>query len=87
MSGEEMAVYLSKKVEAQAKREKAGYMDRAVAARKAAEPLSKGENFRAVSVIDKTTYYRHELANPGCMSDPSYRASFAKSNPETVLGT
>ena len=34
MSGDEMARYLSKKVEAEARREKAGYKQRALAARK-----------------------------------------------------
>tara|TARA_R110002167_G_scaffold16237_2_gene63829 strand:- start:250 stop:555 length:306 start_codon:yes stop_codon:yes gene_type:complete len=87
MSGEEMAHYLSKKVERDAEREKAGYKGRAIAARKNAEKLSGGKDFRLVSAIDTTTFLRHEIQNKGCMSDSEYRRDFAKSNPETVLGS
>ena len=87
MSGEEMAHYLSKKVERDAQREKAGYQGRALSARKNAEKLGGGKDFRLVSAIDTTTFLRHELQNKGCMSDPQYRRDFAKSNPETVIGS
>jgi hypothetical protein len=87
MSGEEMAHYLSKKVERDAEREKAGYSKRAIAARKNAEKLGGGKDFRLVSAIDATTFLRHEIQNKGCMSDSEYRRDFAKSNPETVIGS
>jgi hypothetical protein len=87
MSGEEMAHYLSKKVERDAEREKAGYSKRAIAARKNAKKLSGGKDFRLVSAIDATTFLRHEIQNKGCMSDSEYRRDFAKSNPETVIGS
>jgi hypothetical protein len=87
MSGEEMAHYLSKKVERDAEREKAGYSKRAIAARKNAKKLSGGKDFRLVSAIDATTFLRHEIQSPGSMSDSEYRRDFAKSNPETVIGS
>ncbi len=87
MSGEEMAHYLSKKVERDAEREKAGYGKRAIAARKNAEKLSGGKDFRLVSAIDATTFLRHEIQSPGSMSDSEYRRDFAKANPETVIGS
>jgi hypothetical protein len=87
MSGEEMAHYLSKKVERDAEREKAGYSKRAIAARKNAKKLSGGKDFRLVSAIDATTFLRHEIQNKGCMSDSEYRRDFAKANPETVIGS
>jgi len=61
MSGEEMAHYLSKKVERDAEREKAGYSKRAIAARKNAKKLGGGKDFRLVSAIDATTFLRHEI--------------------------
>jgi len=87
MSGEEMAHYLSKKVERDAEREKAGYGKRAIAARKNAKKLSGGKDFRLVSAIDATTFLRHEIQSPGSMSDSEYRRDFAKSSPETVIGS
>lgn len=87
MSGEEMAHYLSKKAEAQAEREKAGYKGRALAARKYGQSVSGGKDFRAVRSVDLTTYLRHEQERPGCMSDPEYSRDFAKKNPETVIGS
>jgi len=85
MSGEEMAHYLSKKVERDAEREKAGYRNRAIATRKAAEHVKGSGDFRLVSAIDSTTFLRHEMERSGSMSDPEYRKDFAKSNPETVI--
>ena len=88
MSGEEMADYLSRKVEADARREKAGYRNRAIETRKAAEGVKGSGDFRLVSAIDSTTFLRHEMERPGCMSDhDGYRKDFAKANPETVIGT
>ena len=87
MSGDEMARYLSKKVEAEAKREKAGYKQRALAARKYGKSVGGGKNFRAVRSVDLSTYMRHEQERPGCMSDPQYSKDFAKANPETVIGS
>lgn len=87
MSGDEMARYLSKKVEAEARREKAGYQQRALAARKYGKSVGGGKNFRAVRSVDVTTYLRHEIERPGCMSDPEYSKDFAKKNPETVIGS
>lgn len=87
MSGEEMAHYLSKKVERDAEREKAGYKERALKARKYGQSVSGGKNFRAVRSVDLATYMRHEQERPGCMSDPEYSRSFAKANPETVIGS
>ena len=87
MSGEEMAHYLSKKVDRQAEQEKAGYEQRALAARKYGQSVGGGKELRAVRAVDMTTYLRHELERPGCMSDSEYSKSFAKSNPETVLGS
>jgi hypothetical protein len=87
MSGEEMAHYLSKKVDRQAEQEKAGYEQRALAARKYGQSVGGGKELRAVRAVDMTTYLRHEQERPGCMSDPEYSKSFAKSNPETVLGS
>jgi len=87
MSGDEMAKYLSKKVEAEAMREKAGYKQRALAARKYGKSVGGGKNFRAVRSVDVTTYLRHEIERPGCMSDPEYSRDFAKKNPETVIGS
>lgn len=87
MSGEEMAHYLSKKVERDAEREKAGYKERALKARKYGQSVSGGKNFRAVRSVDLATYMRHEQERPGCMSDAEYSRSFAKSNPETVIGS
>ena len=87
MSGEEMAHYLSKKVERDAEREKAGYKERALKARKYGQSVSGGKNFRAVRSVDMATYMRHEQERPGCMSDPEYSRSFAKANPETVIGS
>ena len=87
MSGEEMAQYLAKKVDRQAEQEKAGYKQRALAARKYGQSVGGGKNFRAVSSIDLATYIRHEQARPGSMSDPEYRRSFALKNPETVIGS
>ena len=87
MSGDEMARYLSKKVETEAKREKAGYKQRALAARKYGKSVGGGKNFRAVRSVDVTTYLRHEIERPGCMSDPEYSRDFAKKNPETVIGS
>ncbi len=87
MSGEEMAHYLSKKVDAQAQREKAGYNQRALAARKYGQSVGGGKELRAVRAVDMTTYLRHEQERPGCMSDREYSKSFAKSNPETVIGS
>ena len=87
MSGEEMAHYLSKKVQRDAEREKAGYQGRALSARKNAEKLSGGKDFRLVSAIDATTFLRHEIQSPGSMSDSKYRRDFAKANPETVIGS
>ena len=52
MSGEEMAHYLSKKVERDAEREKAGYKERALKARKYGQSVSGGKNFRAVRSVD-----------------------------------
>lgn len=82
-----MAHYLSKKVERDAEREKAGYKERALKARKYGQSVSGGKNFRAVRSVDMATYMRHEQERPGCMSDPEYSRSFAKSNPETVIGS
>ena len=87
MSGEEMARYLSKKVEAEARREKAGYKQRALAARKYGKSVGGGKNFRAVRSVDVTTYLRHEIERPGCMSDSEYSRNFAQKNPETVMGS
>ena len=87
MSGEKMAHYLSKKVERDAEREKAGYKERALKARKYGQSVSGGKNFRAVRSVDLATYMRHEQERPGCMSDPEYSRSFAKANPETVIGS
>ena len=87
MSGEEMADYLSRKVEADARREKAGYKKRALEQLANTAKAGGGKNFRAVSAIDMPTYMRHEQERPGCMSDPEYRRDFAKSNPETVIGS
>jgi hypothetical protein len=87
MSSEEMAGYLSRKVEAQARREKAGYRNRSIATRKAAEHVKGSGDFRLVSAIDSTTFLRHEMERKGSMSDPEYRKDFAKSNPETVIGS
>ena len=87
MSGEDMARYLSKKVEVEAKREIAGYKQRALAARKYGQSVGGGKNFRAVRSVDVTTYLRHEQERPGCMSDPEYSKDFAKKNPETVIGS
>ena len=84
MSGEEMKRYLQNKVQAEARREKAGYKKRALAARKYGQSVGGGKNFRAVSSIDLATYIRHEQ---GSMSDPEYRRDFAKKNPETVIGS
>lgn len=86
-SAEEMAAYLAKKVDRQAEREKAGYRERALKARKYGQSVSGGKNFRAVRSVDLSTYMRHEQERPGCMSDPEYSRSFAKSNPETVIGS
>ena len=87
MSGEEMAQYLAKKVDQQAAREKAGYKQRALAARKYGQSVSGGKNFRAVRSVDLSTYMRHEQERPGCMSDPQYSKDFSKANPETVIGS
>ena len=87
MSGEEMAQYLAKKVDRQAAQEKAGYKQRALAARKYGQSVSGGKNFRAVRSVDLVTYMRHEQERPGCMSDPEYSRAFAKSNEETVIGS
>ena len=87
MSSDEMANYLSKRVEAEARREKAGYKGRALKARKYGQSVGGSKNFRAVSSIDLATYIRHEQERPGSMSDPEYRKDFAKKNPETVLGS
>jgi hypothetical protein len=87
MSGEEMAEYLGRQVEAEARREKAGYKKRALETRKYGQYAGGGKNFRAVSAIDMPTYMRHEQERPGCMSDPEYRRDFAKANPETVIGS
>lgn len=87
MSGEEMAHYLAKKVDRQAEQEKAGYKERALEARKYGQSVSGGENFRAVRSVDLATYMRHEQERPGCMSDPEYSRDYAKSNPESVIGS
>ncbi len=87
MSGEEMAHYLAKKVERDAEREKAGYRNRSIATRKAAEQVKGSGDFRLVSAIDSTTFLRHEMERKGSMSDPEYRKDFAKANPETVIGS
>ena len=87
MSGEEMAQYLAKKVDQQAAREKAGYKQRALAARKYGQSVSGGKNFRAVRSVDLSTYMRHEQERPGCMSDPEYSRAYAKANPESVIGS
>jgi len=87
MSGEEMAHYLAKKVDRQAAQEKAGYKQRALAARKYGQSVGGGKELRAVRAVDMTTYLRHEQERPGCMSDPQYSKDFAKANPETVIGS
>ena len=87
MSGEEMAQYLAKKVDRQAAQEKAGYKQRALAARKYGQSVGGGKNLRAVRSVDLVTYMRHEQERPGCMSDPEYSRAFAKSNEETVIGS
>jgi len=87
MSGEEMAQYLAKKVDRQAEQEKAGYKQRALAARKYGQSVGGGENFRAVRSVDLATYMRHEQERPGCMSDPEYSRAYAKANPESVIGS
>jgi len=87
MSGEEMAHYLAKKVDRQAAQEKAGYKQRALAARKYGQSVGGGKNLRAVRSVDLSTYMRHEQERPGCMSDPQYSKDFAKANPETVIGS
>jgi len=87
MSGEEMAEYLTRKSEADARREKAGYRNRSIATRKAAEQVKGSGDFRLVSAIDSTTFLRHEIERPGAMSDAEYRRDFAKANPETVIGS
>jgi len=86
-SAEEMAAYLAKRVDRQAEQEKAGYRDRALKARKYGQSVGGGKNFRAVRSVDMATYMRHEQERPGCMSDPEYSRDFAKSNPETVIGS
>ena len=78
MSGEEMAHYLSKKAEAQAEREKAGYQKRALSARKYGQSVGGGKNLRAVRSVDLTTYLRHEQERPGCMSDPGILETLQK---------
>lgn len=85
MSGEEMAEYLTRKAESDAAREKAGYRNRSIATRKAAEQVKGSGDFRLVSAIDSTTFLRHEIERPGSMTDPEYRKDFAKANPETVI--
>ena len=50
MSGEEMAHYLSKKAEAQAEREKAGYKGRALAARKYGQSVRRRERLPSSSI-------------------------------------
>jgi len=87
MSGEEMAHYLAKKVDRQAAQEKAGYKQRALAARKYGQSVGGGKNLRAFRSVDLSTYMRHEQERPGCMSDPQYSKDFAKANPETVIGS
>lgn len=87
MSGEEMVHYLSKKVERDAEREKAGYRKRSLQTRKAAQQVKGSGDFRLVSAIDSATFLRHEQERPGCMSDSEYRRDFAKKNPETVIGS
>lgn len=82
-----MAAYLAKRVDRQAEQEKAGYRDRALKARKYGQSVGGGKNFRAVRSVDMATYMRHEQERRGCMSDPEYSRDFAKSNPETVIGS
>ena len=65
-------------------REKAGYMERQLKARKQAE-ASGSESFKPVAVYDARTYFRHEADRPGCMSDPEYKRDYLKRNPEAKL--
>lgn len=83
-SGEMARDLYEKNTEAMA-REKHGYMDRQLKARKQMERETGGDNIRPSAVIDAKTYFRHEQQNPGCMSDSTYRKEFFRDNPETKL--
>ena len=85
MSGEEMALYLANKNQKAMEREKAGYMDRQLRARKEMEQEGNSDTLRPSAVYDAKTYFRHEGERPGCMSDPEYKREYHRDNPESKL--
>jgi hypothetical protein len=85
VSDSEVSESLAKRIDAEQAREKAGYKERSRRQRAEADKLKSGNGFKPVAVYDMATYMRHEQQNPGCMSDPEYKRSFLKSNPECNL--
>jgi hypothetical protein len=85
VSDSEISESLAKRIDAEQAREKAGYKERSRRQRAEADKLKVGKDFKPVAVYDMATYMRHEQQNPGCMSDPEYKRSFLKANPECKL--
>ena len=85
MSGEEMAEYLHRKNLKSIEREKHGYMERQLKARKDMEKEGNGGLLRPSAVYDAKTYFRHEQQNPGCMSDEGYKREYHRDNPESKI--
>jgi hypothetical protein len=82
ISDEEMADYLAKRNNEALVRDKATYRERSREIRKAAEKMKLPNGFRVKGVYDAKMLHQHEIANPGCSSDPGYLKELRKDNPE-----
>lgn len=81
-SSEETARHLAEQTDKAMERDKSGYMERQLQARKAVEGQRRDGDLRPSGVIDMKTYMRHEQMRPGCMTDSTYRKEFYRDNPE-----
>ena len=85
VSDEEMAHHLRQSNREDIEREKATYKERSRQIRKDAENISLPDGMRVRAVYDAKTFFRHEEARKGCMSDESYLRELRRDNEEMRL--
>ena len=79
ISDEEMADYLAKRNNEALVRDKATYRERSRESERQQKILS-AKGFRVKGVYDAKMLHQHEIANPGCSSDPSYLKELRRDN-------
>ena len=85
VSNEEVAETIAKANEESVIREKHEYKEKSRQIRKAAGKMNFPKGVRPRAIYDARTFMRHEMQNPGCMSDEGYLRELRRDNPEINL--